>query len=297
MRIVFVSNVWFGNELLNHLANRGDFKIVGVISSEKNIHENGDYRNLCETAKQLQIESHSTDNINSEATLSWIKSKDPDLIICIGWSRIFGTELLGIPKLFTIGYHPSLLPRHAGRHPIIWALALGLRSTGSTFFRMDEGVDSGQVLSQAVVKIHRHADAKALYQALITSAKAQLPVLLRKIAKGNIPKPSQKKNAKPSYWRKRSSIDGTIDWRMSSNSIYNLHRALSFPYNGCTIVINGANVRVIALRSFKSPSNLGVEPGKVIRSIAGVYDVKCGDGFVRLFETDPPISLEEGTYL
>ena len=47
-----------------------------------------------------------------------------------------------------LGYHPSLLPFNRGRHPIIWALALGLKETGSTFFFMDENADTGDIVSQ-----------------------------------------------------------------------------------------------------------------------------------------------------
>ena len=58
----------------------------------------------------------------------------PDIIFCFGWSRLIKEELLKIPKKGVVGYHPAMLPKNRGRHPLIWALALGIKTTGSTFF-------------------------------------------------------------------------------------------------------------------------------------------------------------------
>ena len=58
----------------------------------------------------------------------------PDLIICVGWSQILKSEILNIPKLGVIGFHPSKLPENRGKHPIIWSLVLGKKETASTFF-------------------------------------------------------------------------------------------------------------------------------------------------------------------
>src|SRR3990167_4253141 len=67
----------------------------------------------------------------------------PDVMFCCGWSSLLPPEVLAIPRLGVIGFHPALLPMNRGRHPIIWALALGLTQTGSTFFVMDERADAG----------------------------------------------------------------------------------------------------------------------------------------------------------
>jgi len=57
-------------------------------------------------------------------------------------------ESLDLPHLGVIDFHPAALPANRGRHPIIWALVLGLQETASTFFFMDEGADSGDIISQ-----------------------------------------------------------------------------------------------------------------------------------------------------
>ena len=63
-------------------------------------------------------------------------------------------------------FSPGLTPQNRGRHPIIWTLALGLCETGSTFFFMDEGADSGDILSQKKITILPEDNAGSLYQKL-----------------------------------------------------------------------------------------------------------------------------------
>jgi methionyl-tRNA formyltransferase len=65
------------------------------------------------------------------------------------------------------GYHPTKLPMNRGRHPLIWALALRLKNSVSTFFFMNEGADSGDILSQVDFKILYQDDAQSLYDKTI----------------------------------------------------------------------------------------------------------------------------------
>ena len=63
-----------------------------------------------------------------------------------------GNRILDLAPLGIIGFHPAALPRNRGRHPIVWALVLGLEETASTFFFMDKGADTGDILSQEKIK-------------------------------------------------------------------------------------------------------------------------------------------------
>ena len=94
----------------------------------------------------------------------------PDVIFCFGWSRLIKKTLLNIAPLGVIGFHPALLPANRGRHPLIWSLILGLKESGSTFFFMDEGADSGDILSQLNVSISEMDDAGTLYVNVQSSA-------------------------------------------------------------------------------------------------------------------------------
>ena len=104
-------------------------------------------------SRKNNIPVRYTPNINSEEVIGWISNLAPDVIFCFGWSGLLKKELLQIPPMGVIGYHPTALPKNRGRHPITWALNLGLKETASTFFFMDDGIDSGDILSQKKVLI------------------------------------------------------------------------------------------------------------------------------------------------
>ena len=172
MRILFIGGVQFSasalQELLAMKAN-----IVGVCTVSNSV-VNSDHFDLSPVADQFGIPTKLTPNINSQDTLTWIKDVRPDIIFCFGWSQIIKKPLLDIPPMGIIGYHPAALPYNRGRHPLIWALVLGLTETGSTFFFMDEGADSGDILDQKAVVILETDDAKILYERITQIAISQI---------------------------------------------------------------------------------------------------------------------------
>jgi len=203
--------------------------------------------------------------------------------------------LLSLPRIGVIGFHPTLLPANRGRHPIIWALALGLERTGTTFFLMNNGMDTGPIISQREILINERDDAGTLYNRVAESAVSQIDELVREISvDGAIGSTQDETNA--SYWRKRSTNDGLIDWRMPSTGIRNLVRALSPPYMGAHFVHSGESFTVWDCKEFDvhEPST---EPGKVIQVNENGILVKCGLGAVLLTEIEPFPAVKQGDYL
>ena len=218
MKILFIGSVKFSLSALKLLLELNS-NIVGICTS-KNSYINADHVDLSSISKEHKIPWIYANDINSQESITWIKSKEPDIIFCFGWSRILKKELLDLPSLGVIGYHPTLLPANRGRHPIIWALSLGLNKTGSTFFVVNEGVDSGDLISQREIHIDVEENAASLYEKIIKVALDQIREFLPKLKNGNIPRIKQN-DSQSSTWRKRNDKDGRIDWRMSAHMIHN----------------------------------------------------------------------------
>jgi len=161
MKIVFIGSVEFSLHALRRLVEL-NAEVVGVCTLKKSKF-NTDHCDLSHFCAQSGIPSTYVDDINSIENLQWISNKSPDIIFCFGWSRFLKKEILALAPLGVVGFHPSALPKNRGRHPIIWALVLGLRETASTFFFMDEGADSGPILSQQAICIDSEDDARSLY--------------------------------------------------------------------------------------------------------------------------------------
>ena len=160
MKILFIGTVEFSYKALKKLIEL-NAEIVGVCTKKKSDF-NSDFVDLTSLCKNAIIPFKYIDDINSNENIDWIRSLSPDIIFCFGWSNLIKKDLLSLPKMGVVGYHPALLPKNRGRHPLIWALALGLNVSGSTFFFMTEGADDGDILSQEKVKILYEDDAKSL---------------------------------------------------------------------------------------------------------------------------------------
>ena len=170
MRIVFIGAVQLSAKMLEALIGmKAD--VVGVCAWAESSF-NADHLDLTGIANAAGIAVRYTPDINAEESIEWIKTLSPDVVFCFGWSRLVKQPLLSIPPLGVVGYHPTALPANRGRHPLIWALALGMEQTGSTFFFMDEGVDSGDILSQRMLTIDATDDAGSLYGRICATAPA-----------------------------------------------------------------------------------------------------------------------------
>jgi methionyl-tRNA formyltransferase len=219
----------------------------------------------------------------------------PDVIFCFGWSRLIREPLLSLPALGVIGFHPASLPANRGRHPIIWALVLGLDETASTFFRMDSGADSGDIVSQIRLAINPSDNARTLYDRITTLAMKQLRDFVPRLANGSI-QPMSQDHSLANTWRKRGVADGRIDWRMSASSIHNLVRGLTRPYVGAHFDYDHQAIKVWQTDTeLNVPVNL--EPGKVLQVNKNSLLVKAGTDAIWLLDYDPIITVSEGSYL
>ena len=293
-RILFIGTVNISYNFLNCIIRNGG-NIIGVITSKDN-KINTDYHDLSLFCEQESIDCIKVYNINSKDSINWIKIRKPDIIFCFGWSRLLKDEVLRIAPMGVIGFHPASLPRNRGRHPLIWALALGLSSTSSTFFQMDQDADSGDIISQVDVKIMYEDDAAMLYRRISEVAQKQIIDILNMLENGSFKKTKQDiSNA--NTWRKRTQVDGVIDWRMSSSAIYNLVRALSEPYVGAHFTYNETDYKVWSCKELNLEGINNFEPGKIIKSKSGNLIVKCADGAIELIKTEPCFSDFEAEYL
>tara|TARA_B100001093_G_scaffold419672_1_gene411305 strand:- start:6424 stop:7305 length:882 start_codon:yes stop_codon:yes gene_type:complete len=293
MKILFIGSVEFSKKIFDEIIKSKN-EIVGVIGKKKN-NFNSDYFDITRYSKSVGIPSIQCKNINSKNTIDWIKRKNPEIIICIGWSKLLKKKILSLCKFGVIGYHPSDLPNNRGRHPIIWTLALGLKKIGSTFFIMDSKADSGDIISKKLINVSKDDNARKLYNRLIITAKSQIRQILKKLANNTLRRMSQKK--KPSnFWRKRNELDGQIDWRMSADSIYNLIRALSDPYPGA--FFNYSNKKIFVWKSKIVNVDLSnLEPGKILYIKKGKPIIKCGDRALKLENYTPNIKFKNNNYL
>jgi len=294
MKILFIGSVEFSLKALEKIVDIGG-NVVGVCTLKESAF-NSDFCDLSKYSVENNIPCIYVDDINSDKTINWISNFKPDVIFCFGWSRLLNQNILSIPSIGVIGFHPAALPANRGRHPIIWALALGLKNTASTFFFMNSGADSGDILSQISIEISEFDDARSLYTKVTSTALDQIQNFLPILSSGKYPKIKQD-ISRANTWRKRDWKDGLIDWRMSANSIHNTVRALTRPYPGAEFNYNNTAFKLwkteLVLNDFDN-----IEPGKVIDIVnSDLPIIKCGHSAIKLVETEPKLVISKGMYL
>ena len=294
MKIAFIGCVALSRAVLGRIIGLPGVEIVGVASRRASA-VNADFAPLDGLAEKAAAPIFYTDDKPQAELAAWLRERRPDVIYCIGWSSLLGRDVLDVAPLGVLGFHPSALPDNRGRHPLIWALALGLDQTASTFFMMDEGADTGDIVDQVPVGITPDDDAASLYDKVTEVALTQIDRITEALRRGQLqrrPQPTGSGNA----WRKRGKADGQIDWRMSARSIHNLVRALTRPYVGAHCLHRGQEIKIWRTRPLDGAAK-SLEPGKVLGCEDGSLVVKCGEGSIQVMQHEFALLPETGSYL
>jgi methionyl-tRNA formyltransferase len=289
MKILLIGGVEFTRHCLQEIVKQGGNDVEVMTVKREHAKFNSDYVDLGETAAALGIPVHYTEKVRSPESVELIRAIAPDAIFVFGFSQLISAEILAIPPLGCIGTHPALLPRNRGRHPLIWALVEGLPQSGLTFFYLDEGTDSGDILWQKAFPISLENDASTLYEKIRKLASEGIADFLPKLMNNTAPRIVQDAT-KATYWLKRTAKDGEIHWDQPSMTIYNLIRALTHPYPGSHTFLAGEKIIVWkasppAAESANGQSGHGVElPGTVVKGSASQLRVRTGDGYLTILD-------------
>ena len=293
MKILFIGTVEFSKIALQKLIEL-NAQVVAVCTKEKS-EFNSDFADLRPLCEKNKIPFKLVNDINSKDNYNWIKSLNPDIIFCFGWSNLLKKNILTLTPMGVLGFHPSKLPKNRGRHPLIWALALGLKKSASTFFFMDEGIDSGEILSQKDFDILSTDDAQILYDKFVNIALLQIEEFLPQLEKKTYQTIKQNDEVS-NIWRKRAKIDGQIDFRMGSRAIYNLVRALTKPYVGAHINYKDKEIIVWKVEIIEN-KQYNIESGKVLDISEDKILVKTYDGAIKIIHHEFKKLPNVGEYL
>lgn len=296
MKILYIGCVESSYIILKKLIDL-HVDVIGVITKRQSSF-NSDFVDLKPLCDKNGIDCIYVDKTNSEATRLYIEQKKPEIGFVFGWSYLISKDIIEMFPNGMIGFHPAELPFNRGRHPLIWALVLDLKETASSFFRLEATPDTGTLVSQQKVTIGYDDDAASLYKKLIEIACLQVEEIVKSLNKGIIPVCDIcNNNTKGNEWRKRDAKDGTIDFRMSSRSIYNLVRGLTKPYIGADLEYCKNNYKVWKVEEIFKEGYDNIEPGKIIEIDEHNRPIiKCGDNCIRILEMDL-VNLSVGEYL
>ena len=273
MKIIFIGGVKFSYEILKTiLENNWNISVVFSYDDSKK-KKISDFISLDELCSKYNLQNIKIDRINAQNNIEIIKKIEPDIILVMGWSQLLNSEIISIPKIGVIGSHPTELPKYRGRAPIPWSILKGLKTSALTFFFIEEGTDSGDILDQRSFKLSSNDDATSVYKKVESVGKEMIQDNLTKLQNGNYTRKKQDVSNFIENWEKRGPQDGIIDWSRNSQEIHTLIRATTHPYPGAYTIFNGSKL-IIWGAEFSNEQSNGV--GKIMR--VNNFNVKIGTG-------------------
>src|SRR3954447_19401386 len=173
--------------LLDSVHKKEGIEIVAVASNRSDAP-------ALERARQARVQTgvfmrneHATREERDSLIGDWFESKGADLIVLAGFLEILTPEFVRRFRGRMINVHPSLLPAFAGLGPIEQALEYGVQVTGATVHFVDEGVDTGPIISQEAFPLHGYsADIAAVEKRIHEVEHRLLPEAVRMLARGRV---------------------------------------------------------------------------------------------------------------
>lgn len=295
MKVLFIGCVQFSYDTLSFVYGLKCVDVVGVVTREESIF-NSDFKSLSPLARKKGTPVFVSEGNDQEKMADFIRKSAPDVVYCFGWSYLLKKIILDIAPMGVVGFHPAQLPCNRGRHPLIWAIVLGLPHTASTFFFMEEGADDGDILSQEIIDIGSDDSVTDLYSRVSDIAIRQIAEFTKALSdKDFIRCPQDHKQA--NFWRKRGVRDGEIDWRMHAISIHRLVRALTRPYIGAHVLMGDKMVKIWEVKIHEKFLDINIEPGKILAVKGDEILVKCSDKAIWIVDHDAEKLPAIGSYL
>ncbi len=96
--------------------------------------------------------------------LQELQAKEVEMIVLAGYMRLIGSVLLSAFPNQIINIHPSLLPSFPGKNAILQAIEAGVRVTGVTVHYVDAGMDTGPIIAQEAVSIHKGESVEDIHR-------------------------------------------------------------------------------------------------------------------------------------
>lgn len=221
-----------------------------------------------ETAQKNKLKILQPQRLDDEF-VDVLKNLNPDLIIVVAYGKILPEKVLKLPNLKSLNVHASLLPKLRGPSPIQNSLLQGDTLTGVTIILMDEGIDTGNILSQKKEKIKRNDDYITLAGRLSVVGSKLLVDTIEKWADKKI-KPKKQSDKEATLCQLIEKNDGRIFWDKSATEIYNAFRAFRSWPGIFTFWDNDGTIKKITLTLISA--SLGEERGN--HSLGEVFKKK-----------------------
>ena len=268
---------------LKELAKAGH-EIVGVISQPdkpKGRGKNLQPTPVKEAAMELGLPVYQPKKVRDPEFIQVVRDLDPEVIVVVAFGQIIPKEILEMPKYGCINVHASLLPAYRGAAPIQWAVINGDKESGVTIMRMDEGLDTGDMINKVIVTLDEKETGGSLFDRLSEAGAKLLVETLPKLEDGSAVFEKQPEESPTPYAAMITKQMGLMDFRKSAEELERLVRGLN-PWPSAYTFLNGKTLKVWKCKV--STEKTDAVPGTIFLADKEGIHTACGEGVLILTE-------------
>lgn len=280
MRVIFMGTPDFAVETLRAILAAGHEVALVVTQPDK---PKGRGRALQEPAvkqcaKEHNLPVYQPRRIREAESIEYLRQYRPDIIIVAAFGQILPKEILQMPAYGCVNVHASLLPKYRGAAPIQWAVIYGDKVSGVSTMRMDEGLDTGDVIETAEVTLAEDETGGSLFARLAKKGAELCVHTMQKIEDGTAVYTKQDAS-KATHVGMITKQMGNIDWTQPAVSIERLIRGLD-PWPGTYTRLNGKMLKIWRARA--EEGEIAQPAGTVAFVSKSACKVQTGDGVLSL---------------
>jgi methionyl-tRNA formyltransferase len=271
MRIVFMGTPAFAVPSLDSIVAAGH-EVLAVFTQPDRPKGRGQRDAMPpvkEAALRLGLAVYQPERVRRPEVVEQLRGMAPEAMVVVGYGQIIPKTILDIPPMGIVNLHASLLPKYRGAAPIQWAIARGETRTGVTTMRINEGLDTGNMLLKWETEIGAAETAVELGERL---AAAGADLLVRTLAELPSIEPEPQDDSQASYAPILKKEDGKIDWQLPAREILNRIRGF-VPWPGAYGFLRGQRLHV-----WKAAVEKMVLPPGALRVVNRRLYAGCGDG-------------------
>lgn len=218
-------------------------------------------------------------NPRNNKTFDFLKFKQIEVLISINYLYIIEKDLIQLPSILAFNIHGSLLPKYRGRTPHVWAIINNEKTTGITAHIIDEGCDTGDILAQTSIPILESDTGNDILLKFSTLYVPFVNDILKQITEKSLSRITQN-NELSTYFPKRTSEDGKINWDWQKERIHNWVRAQAYPYPGAFTFANQQKIIIDKIEYSEFGFTSEIPNGSIISIYP--FIVKTSNGAIKI---------------
>lgn len=235
---------------------------------------------VCAQAHGLPVYQPQT--LRNDTAVQLIKDLNPDLIVVAAYGKILPPQILSVPRYGCLNLHGSLLPKYRGAAPIQRAVMNGDAQTGITMMKMDEGMDTGDILRVISTPIGAEETAGEVFDRLSVLGAEHLLETITLLEQGKLI-PQKQDKSQATYAPMLQKEEGHLDWNFDAQTVFDRIRGLN-PWPVAYALLGEKKLKIFKARKADDipgkPGQLSVKNNRLL--------VCCGSGTALSLEEIQP---------